>query len=105
MAKPEVRSQLTADQMLTAHKMWLGGHPVKDIAEALGIKDRRVFDLAAKRRDLFPHRAGGPRYSRRFIVEAMPADARADCMRWVTEQGATVTLPKISFIQCPRAAA
>jgi hypothetical protein len=30
---------------------------------------------------------------------------KVNCMRWVTETGAIVTLPKISFIECPRATA
>lgn len=100
---------MTDEQMSIASRMWMDGHLAKKIAKVIGVTDKHLYDVASRRRNLFPHRQRAVGDGRRFIVAAMPANidrpVQENCMRWVTEQGATVTLPKISFIECPRAAA
>ena len=94
------------EQLRAASRMWKSGESGKVIAKTVGIKVNHLFDLASRYRHMFPkrNRTVG---ERPLLVMPPELDKAADelpagRMRWVTEEGAFVTLPKISFIQCPR---
>jgi len=108
------RTKLITDEVIQqASEMWLAGASIEQISLKLGIEKRRIAEIARNNEDgRFPYRWRG---KNGFLFGPKPEEKRADvrpipvlrddCMRWITTGGAVVTLPKISLIQCPRAAA
>lgn len=85
-----------------ASKMWERGAFAYEIARDLGVNTKWFEEFRRKNRDLFPLRIGG-NDNRIFTVERQHhSEPRPDTMLWKTEAGAVVTLPKVSFIECPR---
>lgn len=97
---------MNAEQLRTASRLWKEGESGRIIAKTVGVKVNRLFDVAARYRHLFPKRLRAVEARTHFIAPVISEESELphDRMRWVTESGATVTLPRISFIKCPRSA-
>lgn len=96
---------MNAEKLRTASKLWRQGVPGREIAKTIGVKCRMLYDTAARYRSMFPkrHHAVEPRFSAPPIEDEQKlSEVREGCMHWITETGASVTLPRISFIECPR---
>ena len=113
-AKLEVVHDSTQSQRLDpaglriAAGLWARGSSIQHIAEQLGVTYYRVSREAQLDPNLFPSR-GSTSNKFGYKVGEIEADAirwarsiPANCMRWTTESGAVVTLPRISLISCPR---
>lgn len=106
-----VRHMETTDEMVeAASAMWMEGKSREAIARHLSIDKRRIMKFAEEDESgKFPPRVqtrtgfifAAPRNPKSEISDQMP-EMKEGRMRWKTEAGAIVTLPKISLIQCPR---
>lgn len=111
------------EKLRQASEMWKQGGLARDIAKLMGIKVEALAGLCIKYRSMFPKRS-----KRRLIINGVsqriplpegqtvtprkkkeeppappPPQVFEDRMGWITVSGAAVTLPRISFIECPRA--
>lgn len=86
-----------------ASQMWDDGYHGVEIARHLGVTEKWFQRFRKRNRELFPVRDS---YHHKQLIPAnLVNGARPDVMVWQTKSGAVVTLPKISFIECPRVAA
>lgn len=94
---------MTEDQIIEASRLWKAGYLVDDIARQFLVEPQRIYRLAHTDRDLFPYRSR-ERIPKRWRWPSMTSldPVPSDRMRWTTESGAIVTLPRISLISCPR---
>jgi hypothetical protein len=96
---------VTEDQIYTASKLWRQGLLISDLAAQIRVTEYAFKACMAKNRDMFPRR-----HHQKGRIYILGADDEApkirrehkDRMRWTTESGAIVTLPRISLISCPR---
>lgn len=93
---------MNAEQRRLASKMWKDGELVTVIAKEFGVKVNRIYQIADRHRYQFPHRQFTTRRREKDIPPPPAPVTKTDRMQWLTEDGAFVTLPKISFIECPR---
>jgi hypothetical protein len=96
---------MNAQQVITMRRLWAANLTMKAMATEMHVKLRRVQRYIELNHHLFPARKGTK--PRTAYVKQAVAEVRvlpSDRMRWITEQGASVTLPRVSFISCPRSA-
>lgn len=100
---------MNAQQLRTASMMWRAGDRGNVIAKAVGVKVSRLFEVASRYRHMFPKRLRAVGERAHFIappsLDGIANAIPADRMRWITEDGASVTLPRVSGIECPRTGA
>lgn len=90
-------------QIEEASKMWRSGEEGSVIAKHFGITASTIFDIASKYRHMFPNRNRTNRAT--YVVDSSSfGDVPDNCMTWITEGGALVTLPRVSMAICPRVA-
>lgn len=99
---------MTQEQLELASTMWFDGAGTRAIGKLVGLTEGAMSKMAVRHRDMFPKRTirrGNRWYLDHRDVPALgvPQD-REGTMRWKTEAGVSVTLPKISLIECPRRA-
>jgi len=86
-----------------ASQMWDDGYHGNEIARHLGVTEKWFQCFRKKNREIFPVRDS---YHHKQLIPAnLIHGGRSDVMIWKTENGAVVTLPRVSIIQCPRVAA
>lgn len=99
---------MRSDQLFEASRMWRSGKNGRTIAKTIGVKVSYLFETASKYRRLFPRRVSRPderlpsTHRLETEVDTAADELPDDQMRWITEGGAYVTLPRISGIECPR---
>lgn len=91
-----------------AVKLWAEGISVHFMAQSLGVSKDAVIGLCYRRRDLFPARRAvepvkknSPTPEPIVVERILPPDR----VKRVTISGASVTMPRITFIDGPAAAA
>lgn len=86
---------MTEQQLAEAVLLWKSGMKAADIVAAVGTTIGSFNHNRNRQRHLFPERKSAG--SRGMVKTSVQID-RGNTMEWVTESGARVTLPKISFL-------
>src|SRR5690606_17714494 len=105
-----VEAMIDRARLLEASAMWKSGALAREVAAHLGVKIEALGMMCTRNRGLFPHRAkhrAGRKGNRVRTPQptaeiAAPAENVTGRMQWITEDGVSVTLPRISLIECPR---
>lgn len=106
---------MTEEQINIAASQWADGVQMIEIGNYLGLSRWQTLRLMEIYRHMFPKRAirtgkYGPKRDRnrdrRRTLDSVPKPKHLGPgqMAWITVSGAAVTLPRVSFISCPRSA-
>lgn len=101
---------MKASDLRIASRMWRDGLCATTISKALGVKAARIYYVAERNRSMFPPRKRLKPADRRVraVVDQSPVEknvgtpSKPGTIAWTTDAGATVTLPDIWGVKCPR---
>lgn len=91
---------------LAMAKLWAKGKTAREIADANGTKLERIYQIIERNREMFPRRRMNKNPTK--IIAATqtlvgkplaPRPIPANCMKFVTQAGYEVTLPRVSILE------